>query len=512
MPPRHANCGGTRLRLCSYNCHYCHAKSFASHDRAYCWSEENEKSARQMFLYSNKDAWFDCDECSHTFQSRIADITKGHWCSFCANRQLCEDDECKLCLDKSFKSHEKHEFWSEELNEKKPREAFKSSADKFWFECLCGHNFETSLDHINNGGWCPYCANKKLCDEDCDTCFKKSFASHHKKDCWAEENTKLARQVLLGSGIVGIFNCDGCDHYFEKRVASVTSGGWCPYCANQELCDDDCEECYEKSFASHEKAEFWSEENEQKSRKVFLHSNLTILLGCSTCRHTFETTPALINDNCWCPFCSNHQLCADDNCELCLKKSFASHEKSIFWSEDNEQDPREVFLNARAKFSFDCNKCGHTFQKSLHDVNYGKWCPMCKNKTETALYDYLKLEYPETEHHPPFDWCINPETNNIMTFDFQIDNILIELDGPQHYRQVSNWESPKDIQKRDRLKEELAMKNGYMVIRILQEDVRFNRCDWKSLLERAIKLRLGFYAHSFIIEVTFKPDRLFYFH
>ena len=67
-------------------------------------------------------------------------------------------------FERSFASHEKSKYWSSR-NTEKPENVFKSSHKKYWFECDCGHTFDSQLDSINKGSWCPYCANQKLCNE-----------------------------------------------------------------------------------------------------------------------------------------------------------------------------------------------------------------------------------------------------------------------------------------------------------------------------------------------------------
>ena len=76
--------------------------------------------------------------------------------------------------ERSFASHEKAEYWHPINNgEIMPRNVFKSSGKKYWFNCnKCNHDFESGLDHISGGRWCPYCSNKILCnDKNCEMCF-----------------------------------------------------------------------------------------------------------------------------------------------------------------------------------------------------------------------------------------------------------------------------------------------------------------------------------------------------
>lgn len=85
-----------------------------------------------------------------------------------------------------------------------PRQVFKSTAKKFEFLCdICDHYFVISLNHVTSEGkWCIFCANQKLCNDDnCVTCFEKSFASHTKSSFWSEKNSINARSVFSKSNL-----------------------------------------------------------------------------------------------------------------------------------------------------------------------------------------------------------------------------------------------------------------------------------------------------------------------
>ena len=153
----------------------------------------------------------------------------------------------------------------------------------------------------------------------------------------------------------------------------------CPL-TQKKLCDsDDCEICYERSFSAHEKSKYWSTDNEISPRKITRCSAKKFWFNCK-CGHKFEASLYNITNNGnWCPYCKNQKLCDDENCESCFKKSFASHEKSIFWSDDNDTSPREIAKYCNKKFWFDC-KCEHTFYCSPHHISYGHWCPYCKSQ------------------------------------------------------------------------------------------------------------------------------------
>ena len=482
-------CSNPSKQLCkSKDCKECFEKSFASSNKAKYWSGKNELKPNDVFKVSAKKYWFDCD-CGHHFDCSLANITNDKWCPYCANKKLCELEECKQCYEKSFASSDKVKYWSNK-NELKPREIFKNSNSKYLFDCNCSHQFDKVLSDINNDGWCPYCANKKLCElEECKQCYEKSFASSEKAKYWSNKNELKPRNVFKNSDKKCWFDCD-CGHNFNSILGIINNGSWCPYCANppKQLCElKECKQCFDKSFASSNKVKYYSDKNKLKPREVFLNSNSKYLFDCK-CSHNFECTLSHINDGCWCPYCANKKLCDLKECKQCFEKSFASSDKSKYWSDKNKLKPRDVFKVSAKKYWFDCN-CYHNFDCSLANINEGNWCPYCVNKTEQKLNDQLIKLYPTLQQQYKVEWCKN---KTYLPFDFVISeyNIIIELDGPQHFIQISNWSSPEDTHKNDKFKMDCANKNNYSVIRLTQEDVFYDTYNWlKELNENIIKIK-----------------------
>ncbi len=473
-------------KLCDNDtCKMCFNNSFASSNEAEYWSSKNKKKSREIFKSSGNKYFFNCNKCFHNFNTSLHSITNtGSWCPYCSNKKLCDDDTCNICFNKSFASSDKAKYWSSK-NEKKSREVSLNSNKKYFFNCdKCSHEFDSKLGDITNGGnWCPYCSNKKLCDNTCEMCLNKSFASSNKAKYLSDKNKKIPRKIFKSSNEKYFFNCDKCSHEFDSALYSISSGNWCPYCSNQKLCDNNiCKMCFNNSFASSNKAKYWSSKNEKKSREVFKSSHKKYFFDCDKCLHEFYSKLGNISNlGRWCPYCSNQKLCDNDTCKMCFNNSFASSNKAKYWSDKNEEKPREVFKNSHNKYFFNCDKCFHEFYSALYNITNGHWCPNCVNKTEKIFLDFLKEHFNnfEIEKEKKFEWCKN---KSYLPFDFYIEelSIIIELDGEQHFSQVSYWKSPEERQIIDKFKMDKALSNGITVVRILQEDVYHDRNDWKN--------------------------------
>jgi very-short-patch-repair endonuclease len=395
-------------------------------------------------------------------------------------------------FEKSFASHEKSKYWSLK-NELKPEQVYKVTAKKYYFDCdKCEHEFYMSLSHISGrNSWCPYCSNKKLCGvKECNDCFEKSFASHENAIYWSLKN-ELKPEFVLKKGDKKIwFNCDECNHDFEKQIKAVTNrNGWCPYCVNQKLCNnDECKECFNKSFASHEKAKFWSSKNSISPRQIVQGTGEKYWFNCDKCSHEFiKDIHAITGERSgWCIYCANKKMCDNDDCKECFNKSFACHEKVKFWSLKNTKNPRHLFQGDSGRYWFNCNKCNLDFETVLYNVKTGCWCPYCINKTETKFYKIMKELFPSIIHQFKVEWCKN---KTHLPFDFCIPEhkIIIELDGPQHFTQIMEWKTPEEQLITDKYKEKCANDNNYSVIRIIQNDIFNDTYNWLKELCKIIK-------------------------
>jgi len=399
-------------------------------------------------------------------------------------------------FERSFASHEKSKFWSDK-NELTPQQVFRSTNNKYLFDCnKCGHSFQMGLNFIiYQNRWCPYCTNKLLCSNtECTCCFEKSFASNIKSDFWSDKNELKPQQVFRNTSNKYWFDCSNCNHEFEQRLDHITgSNAWCPYCTNQKLCNNtECVCCFEKSFASNPKSKFWSDKNRLTPRQVFCSSSSNkYWFNCDICNHEFERPVSVIKNDIFCNYCSvsTSIICTNEKCLFCFEKSFASHEKSKYWSYKNNLTPRQVLKMSGKKYWFDCNNCKNQFETALYSIIAGCWCPHCINKTEAKLYETIKPLYPTILTQFKQDWCKSKTTNRYLRYDFCIPDlkIIIELDGPQHFRQISNWTSPGEQFEIDKYKEECANDNGYSVIRILQEDVFYDTYNWVNYLCETIE-------------------------
>lgn len=406
---------------------------------------------------------------------------------------LCKNNDCQICYERSFASHPRVISWSTQ-NKISPRYVTRGTHKSYKFDCdVCKHIFRLSPHQITGiyNNWCNYCSNTILCgSESCKLCFSKSFASSPYAKFWSSKNETEAKLVFLCSGKIYKFECDKCNHTFSSIPATITKQNcWCPYCAHVSLCENnDCDFCFKNSFASNEKSKYWSQINKILPRQIFMISNKSYYFDCNKCKHCFlKQISEITTNNGWCIYCARQKLCENLDCKMCFENSFASHKMVQYWRKDNNVNPRSVSICSSSKFKFDCPHCNNVYFAALFSIKSGTWCSCKSYKTEAKLYTHLQTTFPllTIQKQVKFDWCKNIKH---LPFDFLITeyNIIIELDGEQHFIQVRNWKPPEVTQKKDNHKNTTALQHNYSIIRIYQPDVWSDKNNWQQNLHNAI--------------------------
>jgi very-short-patch-repair endonuclease len=170
--------------------------------------------------------------------------------------------------------------------------------------------------------------------------------------------------------------------------------------------------------------------------------------GCSTCSKKIKTRKE------WIELYEN---------ELQIRKiSFA----------DDYPDDKLILSSDKVPFQCLQNTEHPIWVSVINNVIRSSGCPHCKYKTVQIIIRFLQKNNLPFRQEITFSDC---KKFRLLKFDFCIENelfkLIIELDGPQHFEQISNWDSPNETLITDTYKMQKAILHGYKYIRICQEDV-----------------------------------------
>ena len=223
-----------------------------------------------------------------------------------------------------------------------------------------------------------------------------------------------------------------------------------------------------------EKAKVIHNDKYDYSKVEYVNTDTQIIIICREHGEFIQIPDFHINRKCGCPKCSN-------NVKLNILEFIEKAEKI----HGNKYDYSKVeYVNNYTSVIIICKKHGEFLQKPfVHLLQHG--CPSCINKTEYKFYEKIKEIYPTIKRQYKVEWCKNKQR---LPFDFSIEElkIIIELDGEQHFTQVSNWTSPETQIENDKYKTDCANQNGFSVIRLLQDDVYNDKFDWFNEIQKSV--------------------------
>ena len=445
---------------------------------------------------SHKKIWWICkntckEGCIHEWEAVIKSRINGYGCPFCS---LPAKDFC-IHNSLSYLQPELIKQWHPTKNgDKKPEDFSVCSGQKIWWLCPntckegCKHEWLCPISHRKNGSQCPYCIKQKICIHD------SIIYSHPElsKEWHPTKNGDLKpEEFSSGSGHTKIWwlcekTCkEGCKHEWEAVIYSRTNNqSGCPYCCHntQQLC------IHESIVYSHpELVKQWHPTKNEglKPEQFSAGSNKNVwwykTCNIGGCIHEWQSCIANI---------TNRNINNGPISVLCIHESIVySHPELVKqWHPTKNEDliPTQITQGSDKKIWWICNK-NHTFQSRVSNrTRLNRGCPYCINKTEQKLYDILIIHYLELKIQFKVDWCKN---KNYLPFDFVLENdkIIIELDGLQHFEQVSNWVSPEETHINDKYKMKCANANDFSVIRLLQTDVFYDTYNWLEELKTNIE-------------------------
>lgn len=190
----------------------------------------------------------------------------------------------------------------------------------------------------------------------------------------------------------------------------------------------------------------------------YINSTTKVEVKCNKCgeEHQITNPRNLINGDTKCIRCSGiRRLLVGYN------DYATTHPNHTLLLKDKEE--AKTFTHSSTKrVDVVCPICGTEKTIRVADLTkHGMSCPKCSDKISYPnrfmwnLLSQLKVEF---DNEIAFDWSQN------RRYDFIVGNNIIEMDGGFH--KGSKYNSYETVKEIDNLKDELAISNGYNIIRI----------------------------------------------
>lgn len=408
------------------NCKDCFDKSYASAPNGSLVLYEQNITPIQINKLGHYTKYtFKCNKCEHDFQSYPESACNGI-CIYCGYNAilLCPNKEnCDHCKSKTFASLEQFKL-DQWIHPVEPIKVLRTYDRSILFHCnKFDKDFKVNACKLNMGRWCPYCCVRK------NSCADLDFGSLE----WDEErNGRLETSVRGWSNDKWYFKCSICLNSCFKKPEGAQRG--CSCCSENMKCDNvECILCIKKTYAN--VPENSLELLDRDPRTISQQSaKFKCNFRCKKCNHSFLTTPQKAYSG-KCGFCNHGRLCEKLNCDTCHNKSFASFDESKvkFWSKKNLKKPRDYSMFSKYEVSFDCNKCGETFERTVHQITSSKmWCPCLRNFSVKVTELMLFFDKSNIKYDPEHLIIDRMKMDFIVTIG-NSNKFFIEYDGEQHF-------------------------------------------------------------------------------
>jgi hypothetical protein len=222
------------------------------------------------------------------------------------------------------------------------------------------------------------------------------FINHRCMAYWhVDKNTaeKLdPNKLTMKSGKKAWFTCPNpeCEHVFQRKIGDMPDDptkNICPFCvkSSSRLCENTdptqggCVRCYNRTFATCEKASEWSSRNEKLAHQVMRSGRGSFWFTCSQCKHDYSAllTHAYVPGGAPCPYCAGRNVCDVAGCVTCV----SARNKPARIQVDEQQANRDAEVGRRT-----CDTCSETkllesFAKiNTNSENRRATCTSCRNR------------------------------------------------------------------------------------------------------------------------------------
>ena len=398
----------------------------------------------------------------------------------------------KICEERNYTLLTTEKEWKEGTG-------LNNSEFKPKMKCSKYHDVTNTSIHcfVNKERGCPICAgNKWWCErypEFKEKCEERNYILLTPEREWKDGTKKD------GENFKPKMKCDKEHEVKNTSIGSFISGKGCPCCSRHipwsELYLEFEEKCAERNYILLTPKDEWKDCTEKEG------NNFKPKMKCDKGHEVINTCISSFMYGRGCIYCSGHKPWSERYNEfndMCSKRNYILLTSKKEW----EDGTKKYAINFKPRM--ECPKGHEVTNTSINKfINCNRGCPICKNKTEEKFNKHLhenkeKLKIKNFEIHYKPEWAnLKQSHNTSYEYDFIIEltnnvKILIEIDGIQHYVQVSNWKNPLLAQIRDKIKERLALRNNFSVLRLNQEDIYNDKNNWQDKLEKYIYNKLDF--------------------
>ncbi len=179
-----------------------------------------------------------------------------------------------------------------------------------------------------------------------------------------------------------------------------------------------------------------------------------------------------------------------NGCKECFETPKKTTEKFIKKSKQIHGDDIFDYSEVEYKTNFDkikliCKKEGHIHFITPNEHYKNNGCMYCKNSTEKKVYNFICKKLKCKVIHQQRFKDISEIKNNPFDLYFPDYNLIIEIDGDQHFKSVEFFKETCDERQLVDFKKmyHIQKNNNITIVRMYQMEIYKNSYDWKNKIK-----------------------------
>jgi uncharacterized Zn-finger protein len=177
-----------------------------------------------------------------------------------------------------------------------PRDVTPKSNKMAWWVCNKGHEWKARISSRTGGNGCPYCAGRKVCEDNCLHTLNPSLS----REWHPVKNGSLSPMDVRPGSSTKVWWICSKNHVWQATVNSRNQGKGCPYCSGRRVCTDNCLQTINPQLSKQ-----WhpTKNNGLSPRNVTAKSNRKVWWICGN-GHEWQNTVQNRNRGIGCPYCA----------------------------------------------------------------------------------------------------------------------------------------------------------------------------------------------------------------
>jgi hypothetical protein len=329
---------------------------------------------------SNIRVWWQCTKNpQHEWETTPAH-RKYTGCPFCSGRYATSE----TCLAKARPDLAKE--WHPNKNRfTTPDDVCSSSNKTFWWKCSKGHEYSATINNRSNGKGCPFCANRKVCLDNCLATLRPDLA----KEWHPTKNLPVTPLEVLSSIKKEVWWKCSKGHEWQATINSRNGGKGCPECGKAQRIKTRTRIAIEKqgSLATNYPniAKEWdkSKNGNLLPEDVVCGSDKKIWWLCDKCGNSWDTE-IRVRIRSGCPECAKKEAIKKRiTNQIKQKGSLADNYPHILTEWDYELNtdifPNMLLSSSHMTVYWKCSSCKKPYPRQVKDqTKNNSKCPFCK--------------------------------------------------------------------------------------------------------------------------------------